>query len=738
MSTDASNGNWVFVSYCREDRAAVEILVAELQDAGIDVKWDGAFPTGVDFQSLERDLIEKAGKFILVWSSRVAARSSTEVHREINLAIERLIRMPHDATFFLTLRLDESTPPDRPVDATRTLKSFGWSDLFPEDVRSATIDKLIREVKSAAGDDGSSQGGGATDGSTGRRERDEFILSRSQILLALHQQNFDHGTVGLFQPRRFVETENAEPFVGEDPWRVGDFVTAVRARSPSGADSKTPPRLILMLGEPGVGKSLLAMRLAVDTNASADWPAKRLFVDAHAAYARKTPDGAARRSLSDELVEALKRRLAERPHTPALVVIDGLDRVARTECTKLNNDVGAYSGGDWTAPKWFEDMLEAILVNFTAAEVVSFVVLVDAFHEYPGWNEAFQELADEHAGGFTHVTLAGLPQPTTSANYRRFYPSYLNIFDRSAGTKTIEQHPFLTTPFYLDAVRRNDVRLDGTRLSRLDIIALDAESEKPDENVVHPHALAETGRELLYFVECLTSSPAAAMQDQRFRELLTREWTSSWLELLTEHMQLNPAVTDAIMRLKRYLDERLAGNAKTRWKLAATFAMSNLITALVEAKQLLNFNSSIQFCNLQRTTFQDVVFDGGRLQAVDCTGAIFDGAQFKSGDFVAVDCTEATFNNCKFDGGSFHSICCKEAKFGGVKLGASATFANSDFTNAVWPEAAVKGQFAANSVNCLGLTEVANQSAPAASPPPPPLPAAAPVPPAGPNSSGGG
>ncbi|HND54615.1 MAG TPA: pentapeptide repeat-containing protein [Pirellulaceae bacterium] len=324
----------------------------------------------------------------------------------------------------------------------------------------------------------------------------------------------------------------------------------------------------------------------------------------------------------------------------------------------------------------------------------------------------------------------------TNESYLRYYWSYLNRA-RSAGAKVIEQHPFLTTPFYLDAVRRNHVELDGTRLSRLDIIALDAQSERPGDNVVHPHALAETGSELLYFVECLTASPAAAMQDQRFRELLTREWTSSWFELLTEHMRLNQNIADALGKLKRYLDERLAGNAKTRWKLAATFAMSNLITALVEAKQLLNFNSSIQFCNLQRTTFQDVVFDGGRLQAVDCTGAIFDGAQFKSGEFVAVDCTEATFNNCKFDGGNFHSICCKQAKFGGAKLGESATFANSDFTNAVWPEVALKGQFAAKSVNCLGLTDISYEPAPTASLLPPPIPPPPPLPPVPPNSSGG-
>jgi hypothetical protein len=142
-------GQWghVFISYVREDSAAVDGLQAILESAGIPV-WrdtDSLWP-GEDWRARIRDAIKHGTLvFIACFSSRSAARQRSHQNEELLLAIDQLrVRRP-DVPWLVPVRFDDCAVPDLELGGGRTLGSIQRSDLFGAD-RDRAARRLVEAI----------------------------------------------------------------------------------------------------------------------------------------------------------------------------------------------------------------------------------------------------------------------------------------------------------------------------------------------------------------------------------------------------------------------------------------------------------------------------------------------------------------------------------------------------------------------------------------------------------------
>src|SRR5690242_15279990 len=128
---ETAPGN-VFISYVREDAAAVDQLQRVLEAAGISVWRDThALWPGEDWHAaIRRAINEDTLVFLACFSRASRARQASYQNEELALAIEQMrVRHPGDA-WLIPVRLDDSEVPDLQLGGGRTLASIQRCDFF--------------------------------------------------------------------------------------------------------------------------------------------------------------------------------------------------------------------------------------------------------------------------------------------------------------------------------------------------------------------------------------------------------------------------------------------------------------------------------------------------------------------------------------------------------------------------------------------------------------------------------
>ena len=129
-------GDYVFVSYAREDEAAARAIIKIIEDAGFAVWWDGLIPGGERFGSLISRALDGARSVVVLWSSSAAA--SHWVQDEASFGRDRHCLVP--------LSLDGTEPP-------LGFRQFQWLDVSKGRVsaRNPAVQRALKAVAEIMG-----------------------------------------------------------------------------------------------------------------------------------------------------------------------------------------------------------------------------------------------------------------------------------------------------------------------------------------------------------------------------------------------------------------------------------------------------------------------------------------------------------------------------------------------------------------------------------------------------------
>lgn len=122
----------IFLSYSREDQAAVLPLIAALESAGIEVWWDGLIEGGAKFGAITEQALEDASAVVVLWSK--TSVGSHWVKDEATLGRDRQRLVP--------VSIDGSEPP-------LGFRQFQCLDLPPAAMKPGhpQFDRLINSIK---------------------------------------------------------------------------------------------------------------------------------------------------------------------------------------------------------------------------------------------------------------------------------------------------------------------------------------------------------------------------------------------------------------------------------------------------------------------------------------------------------------------------------------------------------------------------------------------------------------
>jgi hypothetical protein len=141
----AMTNSKVFISYVREDSAAVDRIAEALRAQGINAWLDRTHITpGERWQLAISDAIRSGTYFIACFSPSYAQRGRTYMNEELRIAIEQLRLMPLSRRWFIPVILRPCEIPDFQIDAVERLRNFQHID-FSQDWDSA-IAQLIKAV----------------------------------------------------------------------------------------------------------------------------------------------------------------------------------------------------------------------------------------------------------------------------------------------------------------------------------------------------------------------------------------------------------------------------------------------------------------------------------------------------------------------------------------------------------------------------------------------------------------
>jgi hypothetical protein len=132
MNSEPISPGTVFISYAREDRNRVELIVKYLADIGLDVWWDRDIEVGTSFRSAIQNSLDEAACVLVIWTT--ASVEKDFVHSEASIGQQKGILLPLllDAkACTLTLRL---TPKGLPPDAARRPPFKGGPEVTGEQV----------------------------------------------------------------------------------------------------------------------------------------------------------------------------------------------------------------------------------------------------------------------------------------------------------------------------------------------------------------------------------------------------------------------------------------------------------------------------------------------------------------------------------------------------------------------------------------------------------------------------
>ena len=215
----------VLLSYCRDDKPAVETLHAELEAAGVDAWWDDHILPGQDWDLEIRQAMKRSGHVLLCLSTALLKRDKSGVYPELLDAIGAYRKVATGRIYLIPIRLDDCEIPPVPIDAVRALDSLQKVDLFGPD-RNANFRRLLQAIN------GKKPSAGPTNDELGRQARAES---------------------GPPQPNFHVPHNRNPFFTGRDAWlqRIRESLTS------EGKTAISQVQAISGLG--GVGKTQTAV-----------------------------------------------------------------------------------------------------------------------------------------------------------------------------------------------------------------------------------------------------------------------------------------------------------------------------------------------------------------------------------------------------------------------------------------------------------------------------------------------
>jgi hypothetical protein len=124
----------VFVSYVREDAPMVDALCDDLRARGLPVWQDRtSLAPGERWQvAIRRAITQGACAFVACFSENYSARARSYMNEELTLAIEEIRKRPQDRTWFIPVRLNDISVPDRDIGGGETLSDIQQVDMFPD------------------------------------------------------------------------------------------------------------------------------------------------------------------------------------------------------------------------------------------------------------------------------------------------------------------------------------------------------------------------------------------------------------------------------------------------------------------------------------------------------------------------------------------------------------------------------------------------------------------------------
>lgn len=146
----------IFLSYAREDRAAVENLYLKLRQSNLEVWMDKPPPPhvlegikpGERWDTVLRQRMRDASH-VLVFLSKASVAKRGYVQREYRLALSYAIERPSDVPYLIPVLLDDCKPPDYRID-NLSLDQFDWYRMYesgPED-----LVEYLKQIASAQAD----------------------------------------------------------------------------------------------------------------------------------------------------------------------------------------------------------------------------------------------------------------------------------------------------------------------------------------------------------------------------------------------------------------------------------------------------------------------------------------------------------------------------------------------------------------------------------------------------------
>ena len=140
----------VFLSYCRENDAAVWQLYDELTAAGHAVWRDQeSLLPGMDWKHEIRRAIRRAYAVVICFSQEVAARHRSGSYPEALLAIEEYRLMTPGSIYLIPVRLSECEIPPIELTPTRTLQDLHYEDFFLAEHRPTALARLLQSLAAA-------------------------------------------------------------------------------------------------------------------------------------------------------------------------------------------------------------------------------------------------------------------------------------------------------------------------------------------------------------------------------------------------------------------------------------------------------------------------------------------------------------------------------------------------------------------------------------------------------------
>lgn len=138
--------HFAFISYLRSDKVIVEEIRNRLEECAIPTWMDlRGLEAGVNWADLTEKKINAADAFLLFISSSLEKRPDSYIHKEIDIAVERLRTIHPHVRWFFPVRLETAPIPEREIQPGRLLSDYHAVDAFPS-WRDA-IDELALRIR---------------------------------------------------------------------------------------------------------------------------------------------------------------------------------------------------------------------------------------------------------------------------------------------------------------------------------------------------------------------------------------------------------------------------------------------------------------------------------------------------------------------------------------------------------------------------------------------------------------